>query len=100
MLTHAGLVMMVAVTTGGIESLAAGWLVVVPLEAALSASRRVVAFAFALAMSCAALLIVLGHYHLLPAPDGLFKKVLFRSLPCRGCWRNSPTTRLRSAHEC
>ena len=31
--------------TGGIESFAAVWLVVVPLEAALSASRRVVAFA-------------------------------------------------------
>ena len=30
--------------TGGIESFAAIWLVVVPVEAALSASRRVVAF--------------------------------------------------------
>ena len=54
-LALAGLVMMVAVTTGGIESFAAVWLVVVPLEAALSASRRVVAFASALALSCAAL---------------------------------------------
>ena len=61
-LALAGLVMMVAVTTGGIESFAAIWLVVVPLEAALSASRRVVAFASALALSCAALLIVLGHF--------------------------------------
>src|SRR5205807_10119032 len=51
------------------KSFAAGWLVILPLEAALSASRRVVAFAFALAMSCAALLIVLGHYHMLPVPD-------------------------------
>ena len=39
------------------------------LEAALSASRRVVAFASALALSCAALLIALGHFHLLPVPD-------------------------------
>ena len=54
-LAMAGLVMMVAVNTGGIESFAAIWLVVVPLEAALSASRRVVAFASALALSCAAL---------------------------------------------
>ncbi len=68
-LALAGFVMVVAAATGGIESFAAVWLIVIPLEAALSASRRVVAFSFALAMSCAALLIVLGHYHLLPVPD-------------------------------
>ena len=68
-LALAGLVMTLAVTTGGIESFAAVWLVVVPLEAALSASRRVVAFASALALSCTALLIVSGHFGLLPAPD-------------------------------
>src|SRR4029077_13975564 len=66
-LAMAGLVMMVAITTGGIESFAASWLVVVPLEAALSASRRVVAFASALALSRAALLIVLGQFDMLPA---------------------------------
>jgi cell cycle sensor histidine kinase DivJ len=65
-LALAGLIMMVAVTTGGIASFAAVWLIVVPLEAALSASRRVVAFASALALSCAALLIALGNFHLLP----------------------------------
>jgi cell cycle sensor histidine kinase DivJ len=68
-LALAGLVMTVAMTTGGIESFAAIWLVVVPLEAALSASRRVVAFASALALACTALLMVLGHFDLLPAPD-------------------------------
>ncbi|WP_247512371.1 ATP-binding protein [Bradyrhizobium sp. 157] len=68
-LALAGLVMMVAVTTGGIESFAAVWLIVVPLEAALSASRRVVVFASALALSCAALLIALGHFHLLPMAE-------------------------------
>jgi cell cycle sensor histidine kinase DivJ len=68
-LALAGLVMTLAVTTGGIESFAAVWLVVVPLEAALSASRRVVAFASALALSCTALLIVSGHFGVLPAPD-------------------------------
>ncbi len=68
-LALAGLVMMVAITTGGIESFAAVWLIVVPLEAALSASRRVVAFASALALSCVALLIALGHFHLLPVPE-------------------------------
>ncbi|MFZ2159487.1 MAG: ATP-binding protein [Bradyrhizobium sp.] len=64
-----GLVMTVAMTTGGIESFAAIWLVVVPLEAALSASRRVVAFASALALACAGFLIVIGHFDLLPPPD-------------------------------
>jgi cell cycle sensor histidine kinase DivJ len=64
-----GLVMTVAMTTGGVESFAAIWLVVVPLEAALSASRRVVAFASALALVCTALLIVFGHFGLLPAAD-------------------------------
>jgi cell cycle sensor histidine kinase DivJ len=68
-LALAGLVMTVAMTTGGIESFAAIWLVVVPLEAALSASRRVVAFASGLALSCTALLIVLGHFDVLPVAD-------------------------------
>jgi cell cycle sensor histidine kinase DivJ len=68
-LALAGFVVTVATATGGIESFAAIWLVVVPLEAALSASRRVVAFASALALACTALLIVFGHFHLLPAPD-------------------------------
>jgi cell cycle sensor histidine kinase DivJ len=57
----AGLVMAVAISTGGIESFAAIWLVLVPLEAALSASRRVVGFASALALTCTALLILCGH---------------------------------------
>jgi cell cycle sensor histidine kinase DivJ len=68
-LALAGLVMTVTMTTGGIESFAAIWLVVVPLEAALSASRRVVAFAAALALACTALLIVFGHFDMLPAGD-------------------------------
>jgi cell cycle sensor histidine kinase DivJ len=68
-LALAGLVMTIAATTGGIISFAAVWLIVIPIEAALSASRRVVALAFALAMICAALLSVLGHYHVLPAAD-------------------------------
>jgi cell cycle sensor histidine kinase DivJ len=68
-LALAGLVMALAMTTGGIESFAAIWLVVVPLEAALSASRRVVAFASALALGCAALLIVLGQLQMLPVAE-------------------------------
>jgi two-component system, cell cycle sensor histidine kinase DivJ len=68
-LALAGLVMTVAVSTGGIESFAAIWLVVIPLEAALSASRRVVVFASALALACAGLLILFGQLDMLPAPD-------------------------------
>src|SRR5215831_4927930 len=65
----AGLVMAVTVTTGGIESFAAIWLVVIPVESALSASRRVVGFASALALACAAMLIAAGQLGLLPPPD-------------------------------
>jgi len=68
-LALAGFVVTVAMTTGGIESFAAIWLVVVPLEAALSVSRRVVAFASALALACAVLLIAAGYFDMLPTPD-------------------------------
>jgi len=62
-----GLVTAVAASTGGIASFAAIWLVVVPLEAALSASRRVVATASTLALGAAGLLVLLGAEQLLPA---------------------------------
>jgi cell cycle sensor histidine kinase DivJ len=64
-----GLVTMVASVTGGIGSFAAIWLVVVPLEASLSASRRVVATASTLALGAAGLLVVLRSTDLLP-PSG------------------------------
>jgi two-component system, cell cycle sensor histidine kinase DivJ len=63
-----GLVTAVAVLTGGIVSFAAIWLVIVPLEASLSASRRVVATASTLALGAAGLLVLLATRHLLPAP--------------------------------
>ncbi len=68
-LALAVLILVVAMNTGGIESFATIWLVVVPLEAALSASRRLVAFASALALSCAALLIAAGYLDMLPPPE-------------------------------
>ncbi len=68
-LAFAGLIMTLASSTGGIGSFAAIWLVVVPVEAALSASRRVVAFASALALICVGLLIAFGHFELLPVVD-------------------------------
>jgi len=63
-----GLVTVVAAKTGGIGSFAAIWLVIVPLEAALSASRRVVATASTLALFAAGLLMFCSAKHLLPAP--------------------------------
>jgi cell cycle sensor histidine kinase DivJ len=62
-----GLVMMVAVATGGISSFAAIWLVIIPLEASLSASRRVVAIASTLALLAAGLLVFFDARQLLPA---------------------------------
>ena len=64
-----GLVTVVAVSTGGIASFAAIWLVVVPLEAALSASRRVVATASTIALGAAGLLVLFGVLDLLPVPE-------------------------------
>ena len=61
------LVAALAFNTGGIVSFAAIWLVVVPLEAALSASRRVVAMASIFALGAAGLLLVLKSADLLPA---------------------------------
>jgi two-component system, cell cycle sensor histidine kinase DivJ len=63
-----GLVTAVAVGTGGIASFAAIWLVIVPLEASLSASRRVVALASTFALVAAGLLHFLGNADMLPQP--------------------------------
>jgi cell cycle sensor histidine kinase DivJ len=65
-LALAGLVTMVACLTGGIGSFAAIWLVVVPLEAALSASRRVVMLASLIALAAAGSLLLLSASELLP----------------------------------
>jgi cell cycle sensor histidine kinase DivJ len=65
-LALAAMIMAVAVNSGGIVSFAAVWLVVMPLEAALSASRRVVGIAVGLALACAAALIGLGIFDVLP----------------------------------
>jgi two-component system, cell cycle sensor histidine kinase DivJ len=63
------LIIALAIETGGIQSFAAVWLIVVPLEAALSASRRVVVFAVVLTLGCVGALILIGHAGLLAAPD-------------------------------
>ncbi len=69
-LSLTGLVFAVACKTGGITSFAVIWFVVVPLEAALSASRRVVALALLLVMSAAAILLAMHGMGLTPVPVG------------------------------
>jgi two-component system, cell cycle sensor histidine kinase DivJ len=61
--------MAAAMISGGIESSAAVWLMVVPLEAALCASRRALVFGIGLSVACTTLLLVLGHFDALPSPD-------------------------------
>lgn len=68
-LSLTALVVLVATETGGLSSFAAIWLVVVPLEAALSASRRVVAIASAFALAAAGTLLALQVTDLLPASE-------------------------------
>jgi cell cycle sensor histidine kinase DivJ len=60
------LVIPVAVCTGGITSFAAIWLALVPLEAAFSASRRVITFATIFALVAVATLATLSVMHVLP----------------------------------
>jgi cell cycle sensor histidine kinase DivJ len=59
----------VAANSGGVDSFAAIWLVLIPLEAAASGSRRVVAVAALLALGGAALLIVAGSSWLALPPS-------------------------------
>jgi cell cycle sensor histidine kinase DivJ len=66
-LSLTGLITVIAIGTGGIASFSAIWLVVVPLEAALSASRRVVAVASTFALGAAGLLLVMGALDLIPS---------------------------------
>jgi cell cycle sensor histidine kinase DivJ len=61
-----GLVTIVAYKTGGISSFAAIWLVVVPLEASLSVSRRVVALASIFALTAAGALLVMQELGMTP----------------------------------
>ena len=70
-LSLTGMVTAVALCNGGIGSFAAIWLVVVPLEAALSASRRVVALTSIFALAAAGLLLVLNAADFLPPPTSL-----------------------------
>jgi cell cycle sensor histidine kinase DivJ len=68
-LSLTALVGVVAWCTGGIASFAAIWLIVVPLEAALSASRRVVVLASVFALSAGGLLAIGSAFQWLPQPS-------------------------------
>ena len=57
----------VGAATGGIASFATTWLMIVPLEAALSSSRRVVAAASTLTFGAVGLLLLLGASDMLPS---------------------------------
>lgn len=63
----AAVVLILCIHTGGISSFAAVWLIAVPLEAALSASRRIVATAVVLALGCALALVAMESLGVLPA---------------------------------
>ena len=63
-----GLVSTIAWCTGGITSFAAIWLVIVPLEAALSASRRVVTLSSGFALLAGGFLALMSNAHLLAPP--------------------------------
>lgn len=65
-LSLAAVVLAVCINTGGTSSFAAIWLIAVPLEAALSASRRVVGIAVGLALSCALVLVMIEAFGMLP----------------------------------
>ena len=107
-LALAGLVTTVAWLTGGIGSFAAIWLVVVPLEAALSASRRVVALASTIALAAAGLLLLLSAYQLLPPADHGGKRARragraryhLRLLFTRSAWRSAPNSSPAPASGC
>jgi cell cycle sensor histidine kinase DivJ len=65
-LALSALIGMVASQTGGIASFAAVWLVLVPFEAGLSTSRRVVLLATGATLAVACVLVLLGLAGLLP----------------------------------
>jgi cell cycle sensor histidine kinase DivJ len=71
------LIGVVAGTTGGMTTFATPWIVLLPFEAALSASRKVVIAATGLALALIAALWSLGHAGLLP--------------PASAVWLDQPT---------
>ena len=75
-LSLTALVVLVAAHAGGIGSFAAIWLVVVPLEAALSGSRRAVLISATFSTTAGLLLLTLGTVGLLPPNTAEISEVL------------------------
>jgi cell cycle sensor histidine kinase DivJ len=69
----------VATRTGGLSSFALAWLPIVPMEAALSGSRRVVGGAAALAVSTVGLILALEGAGAIVEPTGLAASTLFQA---------------------
>ena len=61
----AGFVVTIGVISGGVSAFVAAWLLLIPFEAALTASRRATLVAIALALGCVALLAGLQSAHVL-----------------------------------
>jgi cell cycle sensor histidine kinase DivJ len=70
------IVTIVAAASGGMDSFAAIWLVLIPLEAALSGSRRAVLVAASLACGGVGLLVVAGSWFGLPTSIGHSSRLL------------------------
>ena len=64
----AGLVGCVASLTGGVASFVIAWIAVVPVEAALSGSRRIIGFAVTVSALVLSSLVAAGTFGYLPAP--------------------------------
>ena len=70
------IVTIVAAASGGMDSFAAIWLVLIPLEAALSGSRRAVVVAVLLAIGGVGILVVAGSWFGLPTGIGHSSRLL------------------------
>jgi two-component system, cell cycle sensor histidine kinase DivJ len=75
-LSLAGLIIAVSALTGGVTSFATIWLIVIPVEAALSSSRRVVSIASAIALGTLATLAFASAAHLLPPAPAYDRSIL------------------------
>jgi two-component system, cell cycle sensor histidine kinase DivJ len=72
----AGLIVWLAATSGGTHSLVLAWLVLLPLEASLSGSRRVVAAAVAISAFGVVILLAAEGYGRMPEVPAIFSAAL------------------------
>ncbi len=113
-LAWTGIITVVAANSGGIHSFAATWLVLIPMEAALSGSRRVVATAALLAFTGAALsMVAAGPLQFVPPPGpeevntmlalGIVSALLYATglaLGAEAVWRAKSRLLVREEERC